>query len=59
MGRTTSTHTGTWSWFYLPVIIGVIVDAAVSSMTDRWWWVTVGTVLGGVVGEVARRRYCR
>jgi hypothetical protein len=44
-----------WRWFYLPLIVGLIIGATVSSMTDQWWWTTVGVVLGAAIGELSRR----
>lgn len=53
--RATSRQVRTWSFFYLPLIVGLIIGAAVASMTDQWWWATVGAVVGAAVGELARR----
>jgi len=54
-GQATSRQASTWSFFYLPLIVGLIIGATVASMTDQWWWATVGAVVGAAVGEVARR----
>lgn len=43
-----------WRWFYLPLIVGLIIGSTVASMTDQWWWATVGTVAGAAVGGLAR-----
>jgi uncharacterized membrane-anchored protein YhcB (DUF1043 family) len=53
--QTTSKQDSAWSFFYLPLIVGLIIGAAVASATDQWWWATLGAVLGAAVGEVARR----
>jgi hypothetical protein len=44
-----------WSFFYLPLIIGLIIGSAAAAATDQWWWATVGAVLGAAVGEAVRR----
>lgn len=44
-----------WSFFYLPLIVGLAIGAASASATDQWWWATVGAVLGAAAGEIARR----
>jgi uncharacterized membrane-anchored protein YhcB (DUF1043 family) len=53
--QTTSKQDSAWSFFYLPLIVGLISGAAVAAATDQWWWATVGAVVGAAVGEVARR----
>ncbi|MCV6975414.1 hypothetical protein [Mycobacterium bourgelatii] len=53
--QTTSKQKSAWSFFYLPLIVGLVIGAAVASATDHWWWVTVGAVVGAAVGEVGRR----
>ncbi|WP_408641838.1 glycine zipper 2TM domain-containing protein [Saccharopolyspora oryzae] len=42
----------TGGWSYLPLIIGLVIGVTVATMVDQWWWATVGTVIGGVVGAV-------
>jgi hypothetical protein len=37
------------------LIVGLAIGAVTASVTDRWWWVAVGVVLGAAAGEVVRR----
>lgn len=53
--QTTSKQDGAWSFFYLPLIVGLIIGSAVASATGHWWWATLGAVVGAAVGEAARR----
>jgi hypothetical protein len=52
---TTGKTNSSWSFFYLPLIIGLIIGSAAAAATDQWWWATVGAVLGAAGGEAVRR----
>ncbi|MDX1887707.1 hypothetical protein [Mycolicibacterium sp. 120270] len=53
--QTTSKKDSAWSFFYLPLIVGLVIGSAVAAATDQWWWATIGAVLGAAAGEIARR----
>jgi uncharacterized membrane-anchored protein YhcB (DUF1043 family) len=44
-----------WRYFHFPLIIGLIIGGVAASVTDQWWWATVGALLGAAAGEIARR----
>ncbi|PEG37938.1 hypothetical protein CQY20_14570 [Mycolicibacterium agri] len=48
-----------WSYFYLPLIVGLVVGSAIAAATDQWWWAAVGAVLGAAAGEITRRTRSR
>jgi hypothetical protein len=57
--QTTSKQDSAWSYFYLPLIVGLVIGSAVAAVTDQWWWATIGAVLGAAAGEVTRRMKSR
>ena len=36
----------------MPLIIGLIIGVTVATMTDHWWWSTVGVLVGAAFGAI-------
>ena len=43
-------------WLWLPLMIGLIIGVAVGTVTDHWWWSTVGVLGGAAFGWVGYAR---
>jgi len=43
-------------WLWLPLMIGLIIGVAVGTVTDHWWWSTVGVLGGAAFGWVGYSR---
>ena len=54
MGRKQTNSKQEAGW--LPLMIGLIIGVAVGTVTDHWWWSTVGVLGGAAFGWVGYSR---
>ena len=56
MGRKQTNTKQEAGWLWLPLMIGLIIGVAVGTVTDHWWWSTVGVLGGAAFGWVGYSR---
>ena len=56
MGRKQTNSKQEAGWLWLPLMIGLIIGVAEGTVTDHWWWSTVGVLGGAAFGWVGYSR---
>jgi uncharacterized membrane protein YeaQ/YmgE (transglycosylase-associated protein family) len=56
MGRKQTNSKQEAGWLWLPLMIGLIIGVVAGTVTDHWWWSTVGVLGGAAFGWVGYSR---